>query len=208
MKKINWIKVLTPSASTARKALLAAFTPFGSLGGTYLAGLMVRHANTSSLKRRACSARAIQTHLRELDGQDPSKLECDGPFPGVRTPTSGTHICLYAGRGRERRSSLEEGPHVFIDFGRSPSASRATAIMAGLERAGLSYMASARANDLRAADGHVSVPREEILAALVERARDSLQGCESEYYGRTWPEQQAEAVARARKDLAFFEGLR
>ncbi len=169
MKKAVCITVA--SRAQAVKALLCAFRPFGSLGGERLANLLVRWALATSEKRRAKIRRAINARLVELDDYDPSRFERDGEFPGVRTPTSGTHICLYWGTGKGWEGMA---PHLFIDFNRYPSSSRMREITEELELAGLVYEAKGVADPSDEARELTPIARKDILASLVEGARGSV----------------------------------
>lgn len=170
-------------------ALVAAFSPFGSLtegvDGQTLAGLMLRWVEASAKEKREMANELIGLVWSATTDQL-STVEVGTWEVSLRTPTSGTRIRLHRYAG---------GYLVEVDFGANGSESRSMRILEGAERAGVQFDAYC---------GQERLARETVLTALLKQAEEHLarvQGLESGCYSE---EYRAEAVARVQEAVAFF----
>ena len=114
-------------------ALLASFSPFGSLtegiDGTTLAAAMVRWVDASKEEQQWLANELIGL-VWSAETDQVSTVEVGSWEVSFRTPNSGTRIRLHRYAG---------GYHVEVDFGPNGSESRAKAILAAGERNGVKF---------------------------------------------------------------------
>ncbi len=179
-------------------ALIACFTPFGSLTegvDTALLASQIQLYLAKEGEEQVDLAGDILREVRSARTDQWSAVEFDRWSIKFRTPTSGTVITAnkYAG-----------GIGVDVDFGPNGSESRALTILAVAEKAKVRMEAFVR---LTWQPGEKEIDRGNLIVLLEERAEAHLawlNGLKEGYYN---PEYRAEQTKKAEADVAFFEKL-
>lgn len=174
-----------------QKVLVAAFSPFGSLtegvDGELLASLMIRYVQALGDDQLSLAVEVMKL-IRGTTTENSSSVQFSETSVTLITPTSGTEI------------QLVKNNWISINFGVSGSESRATQILAGIEKKGAQPQVWLRGEEI--------FQRYQYLEFLKKNAQDyhdniiGLRG--TNYYS---PEYQAMYEQAAVADLEFFSQL-